>query len=234
MKGLKELGKTITAFDEGSEEYDSWYRSSKGSTIFRSELLALKSLLPKGRGMGIEIGVGTGVFASGLGVSFGLDPSMPCLRFARKRGVEVVCGIGEALPFKDGSFDFALYAVTLCFLSDPKAALREAHRVLKPRGKIVVCFIPSNSPWGEFYLRKKAAGHRFYMHANFYKLKEVGEMLRKAGFVPKAQACTLLQQPEAVMSVEKPSRERCELAGFYCIRAEKFVMSRTSEKSNKD
>lgn len=229
MKRLKELRETIMAFDEGSEEYDSWYRSSKGRTILRSELPAVKSLLPKGQG--VEIGVGTGVFASGLGVGFGVDPSMACLRLARKRGVKVVCGIGEALPFKDGSFDFALYAVTLCFLSDPKAALREAHRVLKPRGKIIVCFIPRNSPWGKFYLRKKAARHRFYRHANFCTLKEVDGMLRKAGFIPNAQACTLLQKPEAVIKIEMPSRES-KLAGFYCMRAEKFVMSKDSEKVN--
>lgn len=218
MKGLRELRETITAFDECSEEYESWYRSSKGKMILKSELLAVKSLLPKGRG--VEIGVGTGIFASGLGVGFGVDPSIACLKLAGKRGVKVVCGISEALPFKDGSFDFALYAVTLCFLSDPKAALREAHRVLKPRGKIVICFIPMNSPWGKFYLRKKAVRHRFYKHADFYTVKEVDGMLREAGFIPKAQSCTLLQKPEAVTKIENPSREG-KMAGFYCMRAER-------------
>lgn len=221
MKGLKELEETIAAFDEGSDEYDSWYKTPRGKAVFRSELLAVELLLPKGRG--IEIGVGTGVFASGLGIEFGLDPSMACLKLARERGVKVICGIGEALSFKDGSFDFALYAVTLCFLADPKAALREAHRILKPRGEIVVCFIPRDSPWGKFYLEKKAAGHRFYKNANFYNPEEVDEMLRKAGFIPKARTCTLLQQqPEAeIIKVEKPSMEKCELAGFHCIKAEK-------------
>jgi ubiquinone/menaquinone biosynthesis C-methylase UbiE len=199
--------------------------------ILKSELLAVKALLPKGQR--VEIGVGSGAFASRLGVGFGVDPSIACLRLARKRGVKVVCGIGEALPFKDGSFDFALYAVTLCFLSNPKAALREAHRVLKPRGKIVVCFIPRNSTWGKFYLRKKAAGHRLYRHANFYTLKEVDRMLRKAGFIPKAQACTLLQKPEAVLKTEMPSRED-KMAGFYCRRAEKFVIPKASKKSTKN
>lgn len=216
MKGLK---KTIATFDEGSEEYDSWYKSSKGKAIFRSELLAVKALLPKGRG--VEIGVGTGVFASELGIGFGLDPSIACLRLARERGVKVVCGVGESPPFKDGSFDFALYAVALCFLADPKAALREAHRVLKPRGKIVVCFVPRDSPWGKFYLEKKAARHRFYKHADFYMSEEVDEMLRKTGFTPQARACTLLQKPGTIIKVEKPLREGCKLAGFYCIRAEK-------------
>ena len=218
MKGLKELKETIMAFDEGSEEYDSWYRGSKGKAIFRSELLAIKTLLPKGRG--IEIGVGTGVFASELDIGFGLDPSMACLRLARNRGVNVVCGIGEALPFKDESFDFALYVATLCFLADPKAALKEAHRVLKPRGEIIVCFIQRDSAWGKFYLEKKAAGHRFYKHADFYTLEEVDGVLRKTGFPPQARACTLLQKPGAVINVEKPSMGS-KLAGFYCIRAEK-------------
>jgi len=219
MKGLKELEETIAAFDEGSGEYDLWYKSSKGKAIFRSELLAVKDLLPKGRG--VEIGVGTGVFASELDVKFGLDPSVACLRLAQKRGIKAVCGVGEALPFKDGSFDFLFYVVTLCFLADPKVALKEAHRVLKPRGKIVVCFIPRDGPWGKFYLKKKAAGHRFYKHANFYTLKEVSWMLRKAGFIPEAWVCTLMQKPKAIMKVERASRRKSKLAGFCCIRARK-------------
>lgn len=219
MKSFEKLAKTIAAFDEGSKEYDSWYKSPKGRVIFKSELLAVKALLP--RGQGVEVGVGTGVFASELGVGFGVDPSTKCLKIAQKRGIKVICGTGEALPFKDGSFDFMLYVVTLCFLADPKGAFKEGSRVLKPKGKIVVCFIPRDSPWGKFYLEKKAAGHRFYKHANFYTSKEVGEMLQRAGFIPEAQICTLLQRPDAVTNIEKPLRKGCEMAGFCCIRAEK-------------
>ena len=40
----------------------------------------------------VEVGVGTGFFASRIGVDAGIDPSIRMLEYAVKRKVEMICG----------------------------------------------------------------------------------------------------------------------------------------------
>jgi ubiquinone/menaquinone biosynthesis C-methylase UbiE len=67
----------------------------------------------------------------------------PCLRRIARRNaesapvpIEVVDGIAEQLPAVDGSFDAAVACLVLCSVRDPQAAVREIHRVLRPRGQL--------------------------------------------------------------------------------------------------
>ncbi len=46
------------------------------------------------------------------------------------------------LPFKDGVFAAATMVRVFGFLTDPEAALREIHRVLRPEGVLVLSFEP--------------------------------------------------------------------------------------------
>jgi ubiquinone/menaquinone biosynthesis C-methylase UbiE len=50
---------------------------------------------------------------------------------------EVVEAPAEALPFEDASFDTAIFTLVLCTVPDPKAALAEAARVLRPGGRLL-------------------------------------------------------------------------------------------------
>lgn len=133
----------VSAFDKNAEDYDLWYREEPGSLIFESEARAVEAL-PL-RGSGIEIGVGTGVFSSRLKITIGLDPSLKILRRAKERGVSVIRGLGESLPIKNGSLDYVVFLLTICFLRDPPLSFREAWRILRTGGHIIVGFIPQNS-----------------------------------------------------------------------------------------
>jgi len=87
-------------FDTHAEKYDRWYDDHPDT--YGDELKIIGSI-PGARKADLEIGVGTGRFAAPLGIGLGLDPSLPMLRTARARGIEVVRGLAEALPFRDAS-----------------------------------------------------------------------------------------------------------------------------------
>jgi len=63
-------------FDKYYKKYDAWYEKNKFAYL--SEIGALKKVVPN-KGEGLEIGVGTGRFASRLGIKYGADPSKICL-----------------------------------------------------------------------------------------------------------------------------------------------------------
>lgn len=55
-----------------------------------------------------------------------------------EREVELVQGVGEVLPFADGSFDCVLIVGSLDHCRDPQRALEQAQRVLRPGGRFGV------------------------------------------------------------------------------------------------
>ena len=52
--------------------------------------------------------------------------------------VDIVDGIGEAIPFPDNSFDSVHIGLVLCSVDDVDATLAEIRRVLAPGGRLVV------------------------------------------------------------------------------------------------
>lgn len=59
-----------TVFNDHIAEYEAWFE--KHPYVFRSEVAAIKQLLPHGKQLnGIGIGVGTGRFAKALGITDG-------------------------------------------------------------------------------------------------------------------------------------------------------------------
>lgn len=69
-----------------------------------------------------------------------VDASLPMLRRARDRGVELECVRGDAgrLPVRDGAVDAVVIADALHHFPDQRAAVAEATRVLAPGGVLVV------------------------------------------------------------------------------------------------
>lgn len=67
----------------------------------------------------------------------GLDPDSPSLSEHRALGMPVIQGVGERLPFVDGSFDLVICLWVLEHLRDPVVMLREVRRVLRPGGRFI-------------------------------------------------------------------------------------------------
>lgn len=207
------------------DRYEAWF--TKHWLAYHSELLAVRALLPW-QGLGLEIGVGTGRFAAPLGVQVGLDPSMPMLMYAVKRGISCVQGIAEALPFKDAAFDYGLIVTTICFVEDAKAMVSEAYRVLKPRGHLVIGFIDRTSSLGLCYMNKQA-DNVFYREAKFYSISEVGKLLSDAGFVDRVWGQTLSKPLKEMHGIEA-FRAGCGHGSFVVVRATKsYYRARCSD-----
>ncbi|MEM2742858.1 MAG: class I SAM-dependent methyltransferase [Candidatus Methanomethylicaceae archaeon] len=207
----------MKVFNEFAEEYDKWYEQNR--EVFESECKLISSL--ELEGFGIEIGVGTGIFAPFSKISIGIDPAINMLKIAKRRKIEVIRAVGEALPFRDEIFDFVIMITTLPFLRSTEMTLEEIRRILRSKGRVVIVDIPKNSKWGESYEEKKAKGHRFYKYANFYNFEEILELLKKKSFRIEKIKATLRQPPGEVKFVENPEDE-FKGHGFVGIKAMKI------------
>lgn len=202
-----------TSFDQQACKYDAWFEKNKG--FYQAELDALRAFIPAS-GHGVEIGVGTGRFAVPLGISVGVEPSLSMAELARQRGIEVLEGVAEALPFPDNSFDFAVMVTVVCFLDDIAKAFKEALRILKPGGNLVVGFIDRESELGRIYGQKKEQSS-FYRDATFYSANEVETLLINAGFSGVSYRQTLLPGESTDLSIVEGHGK----GGFVVIRVQK-------------
>jgi len=200
-------------FETHANKYEEWF--DKHPDIYQSELRALKALLPKSNA-GIEIGVGTGRFAAPLGITIGVEPSKAMGQVARKRGIDVITGVGEALPFAEAQFDFALMVTTICFLNDIDASFQEAYRVLRPEGALIIGFIDRNSRLGKIYQEQKK-DNVFYKEATFYSVDEVISRLQEAKFRDFTFVQTLFEEMHNAAG-RQPFREGYGEGSFIGIR----------------
>jgi ubiquinone/menaquinone biosynthesis C-methylase UbiE len=206
-------------FDRQAATYDRWYDSLRGRAIFAEERAALAPLVGHLRRPWLEVGTGTGRFAVAFAIDVGLDPAAGALTLAARRGVPAVRGVGEALPFRDGAFGGVACIATLCFVADPTAVLREARRVLRPDGGVVLGIIPGESPWAEVYRRRAAEGDSFYAGATFVTRAALASHLAAAALRWVRTRSALLwppvDQPQGVGAQEGDASS----AGFLAVLA---------------
>ena len=210
----------VRPFEDRYDRYDAWYEKFPGERLFKIELNCLKKLVPA-PGFSIEVGVGTGRFAEKLGVKYGLDPAFNPLKISRSRGISVVQGDGRQTPFRDNTFETLFLIVTICFADEPELLIKEAFRILKPGGRIILGLVPRNSDWGKYYLKLKSQGHFFYRYADFYTVSEINSMLEHSKFEPPLGLSTLFGPPPDGSDEEFIDEKLREDAGFVCISSRK-------------
>ena len=113
----------------------------------RARLNSLQRIAEPGGHEILISGVGTGLDLPHLpaGARYtGVDITPAMLSRARKRaaehGIDVELRVGDvmALEFADNRFDLVLMHLILAVVPDPARALREAERVLRPGGRILI------------------------------------------------------------------------------------------------
>ena len=112
----------------------------------RAEFLPLLGLLDPEWVVG-DLGVGTGGLAETLSpyvrAVIGVDRSEAMLSAARDRlaatdNVRLQVGELESLPLADGELDLAVFNLVLHYVVEPRLALREAYRALRPGGHLII------------------------------------------------------------------------------------------------
>ncbi len=159
-------------FNKHYEDYDDWYEEHPKE--FSDQIDFIAKLLPEGRG--IEIGVGTGRFASALGIGTGVDISEKMAQIAAKRGIDTIVADAVALPFRDNEFDFSLNMVTICFLDQPLETLMEARRISRIALTVI---LDRECEYVEHIISHRTG---FYRFAKFYTRAELEQLYEEAGF----------------------------------------------------
>ena len=157
---------------------DFGYARVLGETDLEGTIL---SLLPEG-GPVADLGCGPGELLDALSAKaqrlIGVDASPAMLEIARKKprlaGASLRVGELEHLPLADGEARAAVMSLTLHHLSDPRAALAEAGRVVAPGGVLVVADYLKH----ENELMRERFGDRWLGFSS----QEVSSWLDRAGF----------------------------------------------------
>ncbi len=203
----------VEPFERHSDTYEAWFQ--RFPKVYESEVAAIRTALPEG--CGVEIGVGSGLFASLLGIAEGVEPSAAMAGLARERGIHVTRGVAEDLPYHDHHFDFALMVTTICFVDDPIRALAEISRVVKPGGAVILAFVDRESTLGVIYEEIKEE-NLFYRDATFYSVAEIEKYLSNSGFIVETITQTVFGDLRTIGEVQ-PARPGHGEGGFVVLRA---------------
>jgi ubiquinone/menaquinone biosynthesis C-methylase UbiE len=162
------------------EEYQQMYRLENHHWWFLAKRNFISVVFPKKKNLDIlDVGVGTGgttKFLEKFGNVLGIESNKLALNLAKKRKLKIFEGEAEKPPFTDNKFDVITFFDVLYhqnIKSDLKA-LKEAYRVLKPKGTLVItdcAFEFLRSPHDEAVWARER-----------YRRKTLAEKVKKAGF----------------------------------------------------
>jgi SAM-dependent methyltransferase len=159
----------------------------------------------------LEVGFGGGdllrsILAATSREVFAADVSPAMLKRARRRFAREVRrgrlrlyqATAESLPLPDSAVDKAVSVNSLYFWPDPAAALGELARVVRPGGRLVLCFEPAEE-------LRKWPGHRFG-----FRLLEVGQvraLMEQAGFRDVGEAWGSGRRPDRFCALSGERRD---------------------------
>jgi SAM-dependent methyltransferase len=122
----------------------------------------------------LDLGCGRGGVMERLhpqaGFAAGLDPDPRSLREHRAPALRLACGLAEALPYADDSFDLVCCSWVLEHLPDPARAFAEVARVLVPGGHLV--FLTPNRRHPLLMLNRVLGWSRGRLVSRFYDRAE--------------------------------------------------------------
>lgn len=196
----------------GPEVYARWRATALGAVTESLELRCILALVGSIDGRRVlDLGCGDGVLVTTLARqrarAVGIDVDHAALQVASSRtdvtgvgGVRFVEGRIERLPFPDGTFDVVTAVTVLCLVSDRSAALREAARVLRPGGRLIIGDLGRWSAWAARRRIKGWLGSRLWRSAHFWTAADLSRLIEQAGFSVKVIRGSVYYPPTGILA----------------------------------
>jgi ubiquinone/menaquinone biosynthesis C-methylase UbiE len=133
----------------------------------------------------LEIGAADGILLDFLNKNLklrravGIEPSLECIHLGKDRNVELIQAVGEHLPFIEDSFNIIVAASVIDHLTDVNLFLKEAHRVLKPKGILIATAIV---PFYDRLAQISKFDPGLHPHLHTFNIGQIKELLRKSKF----------------------------------------------------
>ena len=127
-------------------------------------------------------------------------------QYAGRRGIELKVLDAQDLPFEDNAFDVIICFEAIYYLAQPVLFFKEAKRVLKSGGLLVLCSV--NIEWEDF----NPSPYSY----KYYPVSGIARLLREAGFEDKSEFFASSpvpgdDAPDAVISAIKRAAVRLKV-----------------------
>ncbi len=177
--------------------------ASSGIAERRAQNEALRRLAaPVPDDVVLDVACGPGAvltaFAPLVRQAIGLDLTMAMLREARARsrgrGVSLVRGEAERLPFRDGAFTLVCSTWAVHHFGDPRRVVLEMARVCRPGGRLAVGDLVGSEDAARRARQNAIERLRDPAHVELLSLDGLVDLLAGAGLVPAGRATGVLHR----------------------------------------
>ncbi len=146
---------------------------------------------PTGTQTIVDLGAGYGYVASKVAEQsktlIAIEPDRKKARHMHRAYPKLDCisAVGEAVPFRDSSFDKSYAKKSLHHTSDLDAALQELNRIIKPTGSLVIYEVRPEGRWKLVDWVDRKIWGPWRTHMNFLTPEAWKHRLEKVGFSVK-------------------------------------------------
>lgn len=155
-----------------TRRYSEFYRSHLGKEVLRHEAGYVARALRSCERI-IHVGCGPGLLEEALLELniLGVDMCEEMLHEAREHTPRTLaCADGQRLCFKNCVCDGVLFVTSLEFIDDHSLALKEAYRVLRPGGKLLVLML---NPQSDYFRDKRQRQGSYFSRVRHTDVDEV-------------------------------------------------------------
>lgn len=212
VKSAPVLQPPAAAGGTSPDAYTRWRATTLGAVTEALEQLRVLELVGPVDGKRVlDLGSGDGLLTAALAtrgalaVGIDIDRSMLVAATARtERGhapsARFVSGRLEQLPFRDAAFDVVVAVTVLCLVSDQTVAVREAARVLRPGGRMVIGDLGRWNAWAARRRIKGWFGSPLWQSAHFSSTADLTRLLERAGLTVGAVRGSVYYPPLGLLA----------------------------------